>query len=381
MNKITQFFKGLSWPVRAYQFGDELEPLQADMSHELVKSFDTKSLKPKVCVLLKQHYFETTRTYPIKNWIHLIQVIRAEAITISPYGAPSLWAITGFEDSSNTYVVTFWSLTDSACALLDQFTFLIPESLLMKFALDTDTIYRIEANKPLFFYHNKSVGIKSMREDALVPTAQRFAELIHCAADAPQKKMTPFEYRTLLLNAVDSLPPWLMCGLFYRVKKEREFNLHSYKWPSIISAIILLTYAMGVSYYQDVQLENIQSEMSSKQQEALEITTIEAKVSERKIKWKAYLAYRKDFPGVTITMSVILNALKVSGAELTNYRLQGNSVTIYGLAPSATKTFEKVVSLPGVSNVKLDGNVSVDKKTGNERFIISLQFEGSRDES
>lgn len=381
MNKITQWCKALSWPIIPCRYSSDLEIFHNGVWSNYESHTEKKSLKPRVCILQKQHYFETTRTYPIKNWIHLVKVVRAEAKTVSPYGTASLWAVTGFDAESGVYVVTYWSLSQQVAALVNKFTFFVPETLLLKSALTADVIYRVEAEQPLYFYHNEMAGIKSMQEDALVPTAPRFAELIHCSTNHNTEALTYTEYQKVLIQALLSLPPWFMCGLSLAKTQTRDFDFNVYKWPAVISGVLVLSYAAGVSSYQYSQLESIRTEIASKQKKAIEIVNIESKIDEQLVQWNTFTSYKNDYPGVTKSLNVLVDALSNSEATLTNYRLQGNDLTIYCLAPSATKAFEEVVALPSVSNVKLSGNVSVDRRTKKERFIISMKIKGSHDES
>ena len=373
-------FRQLSWPVSIYRYHQGLKQIRAG---EWCSIEDVKKVNHKVsvCILDKEHYVETTKRYPIRNLAHLYQVVRAESKTISPYNSNSLWAITGKDTTLKTYTVTFWSLKSLPSVVSNNFRWIIPESLLLKVALEPNVAYRVESDRARFFYSDAYLGTKVIFEDSLVPTVKRFTELVQTQNTVATLDLSNDEYQDILLKSASKLPLTLLPGLYLANSKKQELAIEEYKWPCILFAALLSFYAVGTSYYQSHMIERLSSEVAEKQSSAFKVIENEELALSNMSRWKKYLELKHEYPGIIKIYSAILIPLSETEAELSNFQIQGNAVTLYGTAPSATKFFERVASVNDFTDVKLDGNITVDRRSKRERFIIKLTFRGENNES
>ena len=379
MSNIRDRLRNVSWPVSVFMYREELLKYKDEQwsSASLPKA---RHHKAPVCVISKEHYIESTRQYPIANIAHLYRIVRAEAQTISPYGNKSLWAITGRDKASNSYTVTYWSLKPVPDEITEHFRWIVPESLLLKEMLSSDIAYQLSGQKTKFFYYSREVGTKIMFEDHLVPTIQRFSELVSGSGKV-EVQLIDDDYSSRLAAEVKTLNPIYWPGLFVAKQESKQLSLTDYKWPAVVSAAALLIYAVSVSSYQSYKLESLQSEVDEKQALVSSVVEKENQALENITKWKTYLDLKRDYPGVVNVYVGIADSLAKTDAKLSNIRVQGSLVTLYGLSPSATKTFESLATLHGFSDVKLDGNINIDRSTQLERFIIKLQYTGGNNES
>lgn len=370
-------FQNISWPVSIYMYKNELLQYRGEQ-WKAVDAECEKRFKIPVCILTKENYIEVTKRYPINNLAHLYQVVRVEAKAISPFGASVLWAITGHDSKLKTYTVTYWALKELPTEVSDKFRWYIPESLLLKYSVQPSVAYRIECDSPKYFIHNQVIGTKVVSEDSLVPTIQRFTELVSNGIAVQTATLSNREYESTLALIAKKLPPSAVFGLYLASEKSVEFSFDEYKWPAAVMASLLILYGSGVSVYQNHNIEKLRATVEGKQLIAEQVIDNERKALQHMAKWNQYLDLRSDYPGLTKVYAAIMVPLSETQAELTNIQVQGNMVSLYGLSPSATKTFEQIASVSEFSDVKLDGNINVDRRTEKERFIIKLKYEGAK---
>lgn len=368
---ITKLWSNL--PVNIYRYNHGLYQ-QANGNWTLVENSDELCEKrsKRVCLLSRQHYVETQKEYPVKNIYHLFKMIKAEARTIAPFEGHTFWAITKAEVGN--WQVSYWSVSSDTHNLLkESFRYVLPESYLLRKAIEHDTLYDIEGIDGLYslWLNNK---FYSAAKDSLIYSPQRFLQVVNALNhQSESKKLDTKAYYDLLDSQARNAQFYLSPGLILkRESVKRDFDWKQWKIPFMAGGVAMLAYAVIASFYLESQLDQLDKTIGEQRREMSQLIKLESQEKALSARLGGYDHIYKNYPGIAKVLS-LLNNDKLDSLTVTNFELNGRQVILRGLAIQATPVFEALSSQALVSNIDFTSPITKTRE-GLERFELTFNI-------
>ncbi|MBH0057966.1 hypothetical protein I6F65_13445 [Pseudoalteromonas sp. SWXJZ94C] len=289
----------------------------------------TEKKKPKVtlataCLIDRNLFWATTRTYENTPITEIKNIIQAEKIQLPPMEGGFFWSIDKL--SSNQFTISYFVVPES---ILDK----IPEEcrvVIPLYSASDDTEAQpllITHAKPSFNYENQLSKINWLQVIGLFLSNKK--------ADNKPEKLS----NRKLLIAVGSI-----------------FS---------ITAVLLSVYLMvAINHYQGIKTHNE--------------TAVNAVLSERQNRIKEikltsdFIKFLEDNPNVLNKLSLI--NIDAEGVFIERVKLITKGVEIFGTSEnSATKVLEQIIKTESVKEAKFSRAVTKNK-TGSESFTIEVTW-------
>lgn len=380
LNTIKNAFKGLIASQGGY-LSDSLYALKNSSGVlEPTKQSDEVDFNPVWLIVGRQHYFETTKEYPIANLKDVKQAIELDD-SVAPYDGVKLYKIERIDDKKHR--ATLWVIPKT---LLEKFAskpfFIFPESYLFSLASNSQSeTFSVEiADRQLFISKNNN-GLYSAVKSQNIPSLQSFAVSTGdfseglLAGSVYQKE----ESLSLLRTGLKKL---LLSNFTAFALPRDKKSWRDYPWKSIsaICTFSLIFYLGSVStwlVYKDWQLSSAIEEMRSRTSTSL----------------NAQKAYQKELGDLEhLNMPIeqaedywqvwpLVILIGQSGTEVRAVQYKNQAYTIRGTSAKDKKATEVLAQISAYQNVSSASfSQPVREYRGREEFVITLNIAKVREQ-
>jgi hypothetical protein len=344
-----------------------------------------KNSKLHWLILAREHYFETSKEYPIANKKDLAQALRFED-NIAPFKGVTLKHIQRLDEQ--THKVTFWVINPKVLfGLPSQPWLIIPESfLLAKSFLEKQNIAEIaRLTTPIYVAivgHDITSGIQSIHTPDLeafaIATGSAFEQQSNISF-IESDKATKIEsdvksnYSTLLYQGIKStnivefknfiLPP-----------KVIDWKRYPWKKASILSVGVLSLYLALTSGWLVFKEYRVEQQMTMQADKVNEALALQKHYREQQ-EWQQQLSQPfDDLKPYWNTWQVFLNII-ATGAEIKSVQYKKGEITLRGKAKKEAKATDILVKLNALDYIESPKFISpVRNFRGQEEFAISFGF-------
>ena len=326
-------------------------------------------------ILSREHYFETTKEYPIANKRELKQALRFDD-NKAPFEGVTLHHIERINEQSHR--VTFWVINPKALAGLPNRPWLIfPESYLLANALKTKVNLATIAclNKTLFI-SKTGQGLFSGVQSSQTANIESFAFSTGSPINTDSEHhfiAKADDFIGLLITGLKSLnythlPNFLVSS--------DDINWQNYPWKQagVITSIVLAIYLALSSGWLVVKQQQLEQQLSEQTVEVNQALTLQ-KAYQLELQWKNLLVEPvKDLFPYWNTWPIVLDAISV-GAEFTAIHYENSKIILDGTANDSIKATDVLAKLSENAHVKSPSfSQPVRKYRGKEDFAISFSF-------
>jgi len=313
-----------------------------------------------VLIVKKSFFFETEKTYPIANRLHLTKALKLDASTLCPFdGFNYVYSI---NKSESGHKVHFWFykqdlLTQLDDSIIKKIKFLIPENYLIFKALKPGQSVYVDND----YYVSNSATVQTFNSSELKSNELKANELNISNKDAL--------YNLLKLGLYKSLPNIFNFKLNLYKAESIECKYCSYIKNGIIAGVAYLLLSSILIKSLDVYFQN-KSDLNT------------VAISEyRKLKAE----YKKQFNTHTELESQLINKLKPDAIfkllskttepyTIERIILKKNQVFITATSEQPLQVLEEVIKLDGISQVRFANKVADLNQSELKRFTLTYQY-------
>lgn len=334
-------------------------------------------------ILAREHYFETSKEYPIANKKDLTQALRFEE-SIAPFDGLTLTFIQRLDEQ--THKVTFWVVNPQILLTLDTQPWLIlPESYLLAKSLtkNQNIIAIARMTVPIYIAkigQNITSGVQSVN----TPDLETFAIASGSTLEQNNNNEIQSEhletkghngngFSTLLHQCIQSTN---IVELKNFIRKPNAIEWQSYPWKkagvlivSVLSLYLVLTSTWLA--FNEYRIAHQLNEQSKRVNEALAVQ----KQYRLQEEWSQVLSQPfNDLKPYWNTWHVVLNIVEM-GAEIKSVHYKQGEITIQGKAKKGAKATDILVKLNALNVIESPRFTSpVRNSRGQEEFTISFGF-------
>ena len=276
-------------------------------------------------ILGREHYFETSKEYPIANQRDLKKALKFEDDK-APFSGVTLQYIQRLNEQSHR--VTFWVYKPSALDILaSQPWVVIPESFLLAKAIgSSDFLTEIKCLNKTMFLSTTGQFIQSGIASVQVPTIEHFAFSTGSPTSVKNKSLITYtknDFVPLLYAGIKSLT---LPELQQFILKTKQLNWKNYPWRQggMISSVIIAVYLTLTSTWLLFQKHHIEQQLIDQTEQVNEALALQKKYNEQN-QWQQILAlplanqspYWNVWPIVleTISLGVVIQSLQFTNDE------------------------------------------------------------------
>lgn len=381
LNTVKNAFKGLIASKGGY-FSDSLYSLDKSSSvFEPTKKSEDVDFNPIWLIVGRQHYFETTKEYPIANLKDVKQAIELDD-SLAPFDGVKLYKIERVDDKKHR--ATLWVIPKT---LFENFKskplFVFPESYLFSLAIKSQiNTFSIElADKQLFVSKNNN-GLYSAVRSQNLPSLQSFVLSTGNFSEGLQADNVYQKEESLSLLRT-GLKKLLLSNFTSFVLPREKKAWRDYPWRSI-SAICILSltlYLAGVSswlVYKD-------SKLSSEIEETRSRTTSSLSAQ------KAYQKELSDLKQLNLPIEKVEEYWQIwplvilvgqAGTEVRAIQYKNQTYTLRGTSAKDKKATEVLAQISEFENVtSASFSQPVREYRGREEFVITLKVATDKEQS
>ena len=353
----------------------------------LQPSPDAGKHKLRWLILGREHYFETSKEYPIANKRELQRALRFEDDQ-APFKGINFQQIERINEQSHR--VTFWVVKPQLLEDLPARPWLLlPESYLLAKALDDNIdIAAIERAGETLFVSKAGQTLASGLQSSYTPSLQHFAFSTGSptnVGNSTHYPATTTNFAQLLRKGLKALSIAQLVGF---VVKTDQQNWRNYPWKkagviSVGAFALYLALSSGWLLYKQQQLEQQLTSQAAEVNQALAVQ----KKYQQLAQWQLQLASPlEDLQPYWHVWPVLLEAL-TTGARVSAVHFKADLITMHGEtnaeteetpATKATEILSKLTDNPMVTSAKFASPVKAYR--GRERFSISFAFAAPKNE-
>ncbi|MBL0710114.1 MAG: hypothetical protein JJV99_03705 [Colwellia sp.] len=345
----------------------ELKPVQ-----------DKKSLKPRWLILSREHYFETSKEYPIANKHDLKQALQFDD-NKAPFEGVTLQHIERINEQS--YRVTFWVINPKVMSSIDFSPWLIlPETYVLAKALNENiNLATIEGLNKTLFISKTGQGVFSGIQSPQTPSLENFAFSTGSPINVNNENNEQYfiannkAFVGLLQKGLKSLNITKLQGFMVNVN---SINWQNYPWKQagIITTVVLTVYLMLSSSWLVVKQQLLEQQLATQRVQVNKALSLQKKYQQQ-LQWQAVLTEPlQDEFSYWNTWPIVLDAASV-GAKFTAIHYKNSKVIIHGTANKSVKATDVLAKLSENTKVVSPSfSQPVRKYRGNEKFAISFSF-------
>ncbi|WP_085282483.1 hypothetical protein [Colwellia chukchiensis] len=371
---LSQFMAG-AFAAQGGYYADKLYRFQSAENGELQCQALAENTKASFrwLVLGREHYFETSKDYPIASKRDLKKALQFDDNT-APFNGVTLRHIERLNEQSHR--VTFWVINPKVFQVLATRPWLLlPESyVLAKNISPQASLASVARFNQTLFIAKTGLGIFSGIQSQYVNTIEQFA----FATGAPLNNgdnqpivTSKTEFVSYLQQGLTQLEFQHLAG-FFLSREKTDWQQYPWKMATIVSGSFLVCYfALSSAWlvYKNHQLE----QQLAQQSEQVNIALNLQKQLRQQIQWQATLAqplqqqtpYWNAWP-------LVLESIH-AGARITGLAYKGNAITINGITKDDSKATDILAKL-SQNAMALAPSFSkpVRKHRGSEQFAISF---------
>jgi len=326
-------------------------------------------------ILGREHYFETSKDYPIANKRDLKQALLFDD-SKAPFEGITLQHVERINEQSHR--VTFWVINPKIIEALPSRPWLIlPESYILAKALTKNIkLATVEAINKTLFMSNTGQGVISGIKSQQTSTIENFS--FSTGSPFTQKSeeylnVLSTEFASFLQAGLKSLNVSQLQGFLIKAKKIKWKN---YPWQqaSLITVSVFslyITLSSAWLFFEQHQIDQQLTEQTSAVNQALTMQ----KQHQKQIRWQkqltAPLLTKEPFWNV---WPVVLESISI-GATIKAIHYKKSQITLQGTADKAVRATDILAKLSGNRYVvQASFSKPVRKYRGKEEFSIHFNF-------
>ena len=342
---------------------------------QAIPDADTKTKKLRWLILSREHYFETSKEYPIANKRDLKQALQFDD-NKAPFKGVTLQYIERINEQ--THRVTFWVINPKTFDKLALKPWLIlPESYLLAKALNENiNLATIECLDKTLFISQTGQGIFSGVKSPQTPTVESFAFATGSPISPNGEQYysaNATEFITLLTAGITSLNVTSFSGFLVNLHNVNRSN-YPWKQAGVMFCVVLASYLVLSSGWLVFKQQWLEQQLVSQKEQVNQALTVQ-KNYQQQLQWQQVLTepLSHTFP-YWDTWPVVLDAIAV-GVELKAIHYQNSNIVLHGTTDAAIKATDVLAKLsesPYVVSARF--SQPVRKNRSEEDFVISFSF-------
>ncbi|WP_448246064.1 hypothetical protein [Thalassotalea agariperforans] len=326
-------------------------------------------------VLGREHYFETSKEYPISNKRELKKALQFEE-NKAPFQGITLQHIERLNEQSHR--VTFWVFKTSVLDILSsQPWVVIPESYLLAKALDSGiSLAEIESFNKTIFLSKTGQGVASGIQSVQTSTVEQFAFSTGSPVSLTKENFFSSannEFSALLYRGLKSLALVELQNFFITRKK---VNWQDYPWKQagIITSIVFSVYLAITSAWLILKQYHIEGQLTSQKVQVEQALKLQKQYIEQK-EWLQALSkpllnqveYWNVWPIVLETISV--------GVNIKLLQFKNNKIIMSAITNDSIKATDVLANLSKNPYVIAPGfSTPVRNHRGKDEFTITFSL-------
>lgn len=336
--------------------------------------------KPRVIILGKKYYFETSKKFPFSNIKDIKSAIEMDISTLSPFKTDRFF-IKKIGKANESTSVNLWFVDEKLSGALRRNSplIIIPETAIFPFfEPGKEIIYTInKEDENLLVYIGSDGMVKSISDRGNKTNMEGFKRSIGAEArDCPERGIAGLkEYLSLFPGILTAIPlKSLLCFLnidFFSLSLNKRYLKMGL--AAAVTLFLLYTGILGILLYhakkglqsQDREL-SLNLEGPLKKQLKIENYFNRQDLLARKIN-----TYTYKLPIINM-----LNGILPEKTTIRRLTVSGNVVQIRGSAVKASGLLTALSNTKGIQNARFTSPLREDRKTGMERFTISFIYIG-----
>ena len=377
--RFSERFSHLLKTIIATQGGylaDKLFLFESDnnqgFTFEVVKSNEPPQLR--WLILSREHYFETSKIYPIANKRELKQAIHFDDEK-GPFDGLTLHHIERIDEQNHR--VTFWVVEPN---ILEKYRLtpwlILPESFILAHALkDGVELASIERINKKLFISKTGLGVFSGVQSSQIQDLESFA----FSTGSPLHEdggnyFTRHEFIGFLAKGLSSLNVSKLQGFFTLNANKLSLNSFPWKVSAVLSVSVFSVYLSLSSLWLIYKEHQLTNEIKAQQSQVNEALTLQ-RAFQQELQWQKLLfTPTQNISPHWDTWKILLEAVNV-GAQFKNLEFKNKIVTFHGTADESVKATDILAKLsdnPKVQSASF--SQPVRKYRGKEDFVISFSF-------
>ncbi|MBF0225768.1 MAG: PilN domain-containing protein [Desulfobacterales bacterium] len=339
----------------------------------------SKNQKANLVIIGKEHYFETSKSFPFGNLNDIRSAINTDILKVSPFET-DLFFFAKKKSQHDSTDVNIWFIDNS---VIDKISFalpylIIPETALLSFLFNkNDAIYMInlDENKCLYAYTSERGDIKSIVDVQTDQAFEKFLKLVGSKGkNSSLKKINLFkDYTDLLYESILKAP----VSFLFRFVNPYLLSISLYKkyiFSTIYSVIIMFFLYTGatafIPYYAEQKLKEEDSKLSKELHLILQKKDmLDAYFYKQNALAEALSNYTYKVPLLNLLYKTVQE-----GTLIRRISISGNVVELNGLSKKASEFLSLFSKEKNVKNAKFTAPVMQDLGTGMENFYISFVY-------
>ena len=333
------------------------------------------AIKLRWLVLGREHYFETSKEYPIANKRELQRALRFDD-NLAPFTGINFQQIARINEQSHR--VTFWVVKPQVLECLAVPPWLLfPESYLLAQALDDNIeIASIERAEATLFVSKVGKTLSSGLQSPYTPNLQHFAFSTGSAMNRDNSQHYPTQttsFTELLVKGLKALSLPHFSDFFVKTEQQTWQN-YPWKKAGIISGVFFAVYLALSSAWLVYQQQQLQAQLTAQSSEVDQALSLQKQFKQAQ-QWQRLLTEPlQDLQPYWNVWPVVLETLN-TGARLSGVHYKGDLVTLRGETNKETKATDILAKLAKNTKVLSAKFASpVKAYRGKERFTISFSF-------
>jgi len=358
-------------------------------SNKLLLQVETKHKNNKLhwLILAREHYFETSKEYPIANKKDLAQALRFED-NVAPFQGVTLKHIQRLDEQ--THKVTFWVINPLALVgLPSQPWIILPESYLLAKSLSKkQNIAEIARITTPIYIARIGADITSGVQSLHTPDLESFAIASGSAFEQQSNTGAPASAREAMIESDkdNDFSTLLYQGLkttnivelknFILTFTPSTISWKSYPWKkaSLLSVAVLALYLVLSSSWLLFEEYRVEQQLLMQADQVNEALALQ-KTYQQQLQWQQQLSLPfDDLKPYWNTWQVFLNII-ATGAEIKSVQFKKGEITLRGKAKKEAKATDVLVKLNAIDYIDSPKFISpVRNFRGQEEFSISFGF-------
>jgi hypothetical protein len=372
--KMQYFFKTILASKGGY-FADKLYSISKNNEQEFDLIPVAKQKKPQYywLILGREHYFETSKDYPISNKRDLKKALEFDD-NKAPFQGVTLQHIERINEQSHR--VTFWVINPQVFTTLSFRPWLIlPESYILAKGLPSQTnIATIECENKTLFLANSASGIVSGIKSKVINTIEHFALSTGTSANSNETlhlTASNAEFSALLHQGIKLLTFTKLQG-FLVASQKRQWKSYPWKSMATISCIMLTIYLALTSAWLVYEEYSVNKQLNQQKSTLNHAFSLQKQYKQQEEKQRLLVVPLKEQIPYWNVWPVVLACIDV-GSQITGLHYKNNKIIFHGTAKKGIKATDILAALSENKAVlSPEFSKPVRKNRGREQFAISF---------
>jgi len=342
---------------------------------ELQSVDDRTSHTLRWLILGREHYFETSKEYPIANKRDLKRALHFDD-NKAPFSGVTLQHIERVNEQSHR--VTFWVINPNVLKQIACSPWLIlPESYLLAKAMHKQVnLATIKCISKTLYISQTGQGICSGVQSQQTPNVESFAFSTGSPLSVNTEQYftaTADNFVGLLIKGLKSLELTMLQGFLVQLN-DTNWKTYPWKQAGIIAATVFSAYLMATSAWLVFKQESLDYKISAQKEVINQALSLQKKY-QQELQWQQTLSKPLEgtFP-YWYTWPTTLEVIAV-GSKITAVHYKNNKIIIHGETNKGVKATDVLAKLSDNANVVSPSfSQPVRKRRDKESFAISFSF-------